>query len=439
MEVASGAPGRPAAGSAAAVVSLASASTTGDRATPTGFGEVDRVLGGGFVDGSVTLVGGEPGVGKSTLLVQLAASLSGPDRPVLYMAGEESAAQVAARARRVGADGTHVLLAAETDLAAVVATIAEHRPGLVVIDSIQTMVDADLGSAPGSVAQVRHCAQVLTAVAKATGVAMVLVGHVTKDGAVAGPKILEHVVDTVVLFEGDGRDGLRILRAVKHRFGPTGEIGLFEMRESGLVAVESPSETLLGGRRCGVSGSVVAVTREGRRPVLVEIQALVVGTTAPSPRRSTRGLDAPRLAQILAVLERHGGIALSKSDVYCSAVGGVRLVDPGADLALAVALASAADERVVADHVAVCGEVGLAGEIRGIRDPDQRVAEAARLGFTRVVGPLAGARRPPGVEVVVVETVAEALAATGVGAVAAHQPRVGADARQRHRPTRPIG
>jgi DNA repair protein RadA/Sms len=367
---------------------IAEVGTEASPTLPTGIDEVDRVLGGGLVPGSVTLVGGEPGIGKSTLLLQLAASVAATGRRVLYVTAEESATQVRSRAERLGAVVADLWLVAETSVPRVVAVIDEVDPEVVIVDSVQALVVPELGSAPGSVAQVRESAFRLVTEARARGTATVLVGHVTKDGALAGPRVLEHVVDTVVSFEGDRHGGLRLLRATKHRFGSTADVGVFEMGEAGLRAVADPSGMFLADRRPGVAGSVVAAVVEGRRPVLVEVQALVGRSNLPSPRRSAQGLDGGRLALLLAVLERRVGLeGLAGADVHTLAVGGVRLAEPGADLAVAMAVASAFLDVPVPAEVAVYGEVGLAGEVRRVGRGAERLAEAGRLGFTRVLGP----------------------------------------------------
>jgi DNA repair protein RadA/Sms len=364
----------------------------GVQATPSfsvGVGEVDRVLGGGLVPGGVTLVGGEPGIGKSTLLLQVAAGVAASGRRVLYVTAEESAAQIRLRAERLGAVADNLWVVAETAVARIVTLLDDVAPDMVVVDSVQALVAPDLSSAPGSVAQVRECAFALVSEARTRNTATVLVGHVTKDGALAGPRVLEHVVDTVLEFEGDRHGGLRLLRATKHRFGSTSDVGVFEMAGDGLRGVADPSGMFLADRRPGVPGSVVAGVLEGRRPLLVEVQALVGASSTPSPRRTAQGLDAGRLNLLLAVLERRVRLAdLGGLDVHTLAVGGVRLAEPGVDLAVAVAVASAIADVAVAPDVAVFGEVGLTGEVRQVGRADERVAEARRLGYTTVVGPV---------------------------------------------------
>ncbi len=360
--------------------------TAAGRPQPTGIAELDRVLGGGLVPGSVTLLGGEPGVGKSTLLTQLLAWWPGR---TLYVSAEESAQQVRLRAERLGSLNPDTWLVAETSLPHILAAIAEVQPTLVVVDSIQSIADPQVGSPPGSVAQVRGCAHRLVVEAKHRDVPVVLVGHVTKDGTLAGPRVLEHVVDTVLSFEGDRHHALRLLRAVKHRFGPTNELGVFEMAGPGLIGVPDASRLFLTDRRSGVAGSAVSPTLEGHRPLLVEVQALTnpVPPGAP-PRRSAQGLDSGRLALLLAVLQRRAGLPMSANEVFASAVGGVRLTEPGADLAICVAVVSALTGHPVPADAVVFGEVGLAGEVRQAGQAARRIAESARMGFRRAVVPL---------------------------------------------------
>jgi len=383
-------------------------------AQPTGIDELDRVLGGGLVPGSTTLVGGEPGIGKSTLLLQALSSLAGRGVRCLLASAEESKQQVRLRAERLGALDPALWLVSETSLPAILAAVEQVGPRVAVVDSIQTVFDPELGSAPGSVGQVRECAHRLVRVAKERGVAIVLVGHVTKDGSLAGPRVLEHVVDTVLAFEGDRHHGLRMLRAHKHRFGPVGELGLFDMGDAGLQGVPDPSGLLLGDRREGVAGSVVTPAMEGHRPLLVELQALVSTTKLAMPRRSAQGLDQGRMALVLAVLERQTGVSLSGSDVYTSAVGGVRVVEPSADLALALALASAVTGVSLPENLVACGEVGLTGEVRHTGRLDRRLAESWRLGFERAVVPASAPAGPAGMELIRVPTLGSALSEFGV-------------------------
>lgn len=358
---------------------------TSAAATSTGIGEFDRVVDGGLVPGSVTLVSGEPGIGKSTLLLQIVGAWAGTS---LYVSAEESAQQVRLRADRLGVEGKSIFLISAMSIGDIVTAIDKVKPTLIVVDSIQTIADENVESAPGSVTQVRECAFRLVQEAKARNVAVILVGHVTKDGNIAGPRLLEHVVDTVVSFEGDRLHALRMVRAIKHRFGTTNELGLFEMTEHGLIGVPDASNMLLADRQHGVAGSVVVPTIDGQRPLLVEVQALTTRVNAGmTPRRSAQGVESSRLAMLLAVLERRANISFSSLEVYASVVGGVRLNDPGSDLALCLALASAAlDKPVHADLVAL-GEVGLGGEIRHVTHLERRIIEAERMGFHRVLIP----------------------------------------------------
>jgi DNA repair protein RadA/Sms len=381
-------------------------------ARPTGLGELDRVLGGGLVPGSVTVVGGEPGIGKSTLLLQALAAMARGGARCLLVTAEESAQQVRLRAERLDAIAPDLHLVAETALPWVLAHIAELRPDVVVVDSVQTIFDPELASAPGSVGQVRECAARLVREAKERGTAIVLVGHVTKEGALAGPRVLEHVVDTVLAFEGDRHHALRLLRAVKHRFGSTSELGLFEMTEGGMAGVPDPSGLFLADRRAGVAGSVVVPTMEGHRPLLVEVQALVSTSTLAQPRRSAQGLDSGRLALLLAVLEQRCEAPFSGIDVHASAVGGVRVVEPGADLAVALALMSSRTGRPLPSDLVACGEVGLGGELRQVSQTARRLAEAARLGFRRAVVPASAPEPPSGTVALRAATLGEAIALT---------------------------
>ena len=345
------------------------------------------MLGGGLVAGSVTLVGGEPGVGKSTLLLQAAASLANDGARCLYVSGEESAAQVQGRAARIGALVDGLWFSSESDVRAVVALIDELDPDLLVVDSIQTAHDPELGSTPGTVTQVRGSAQVLIEVTKRRRVATLLVGHVTKEGGLAGPRVLEHAVDTVLSFGGDRHHALRLLRAVKHRFASTDELGLFEMGEHGLVGVPDPSALFLADRRGGMPGSVVVPTLEGHRPLLVEVQALVVPAAPGGPRRSVQGIDASRVSLLAAVLEQRVDLSLSSFDIYVSVVGGVRVTEPGSDLAIALAIVSAVIGHALPSDLVALGEIGLAGELRQVAQTPRRVAEARRLGFDQIVVP----------------------------------------------------
>lgn len=387
------------------VVALADVDADEAERIPTGIGELDRVLGGGIVPGSLVLLGGEPGVGKSTLLTMALAAIA-EHRSALLVTGEESAAQVRLRAERIGGAG-RIRVVPETDLDAVCATIAHERPAVCVVDSVQTLWTADLGSAPGSVAQVREAAGGLLRVAKEHGVAVILVGHVTKDGAVAGPKVLEHLVDCVLLFEGDRGGELRVLRAAKNRFGATSELGVFTMTGRGLEAVEDPS-ALLGRDELGATGSVVACTLEGSRPLLLEVQALVSPSELPQPRRLANGIDRNRLAMLLAVLSRHAGLALGSADVFANVVGGVRVDDPAVDLAVALAVTSAARGTPTGPVVAI-GEIGLTGRLRPVAQVERRLQEAARLGIGQAIVP-PGAPAVPGIVTRSAGSVGEALA-----------------------------
>jgi DNA repair protein RadA/Sms len=395
-------------------VPIAEVDPTEFTARPTGVGELDRVLGGGLVPGSVTLLGGEPGIGKSTVLLQAAAEVAAAGRTVLYLSGEESPQQIRLRAERLGALHPRLYLAAETALPHVIGAIEAVDPALVVVDSVQTLTHPELASAPGSVAQVRECANRLVQEAKARSCAVVLVGHVTKEGSLAGPRVLEHVVDTVLAFEGDRHHALRLLRVVKHRFGSTQELGLFEMTETGLRGVPDPSGLFLADRRIGVPGSVVVPTIEGARPMLVELQALVAHSNLPSPRRSAQGVDSGRLSMLLAVLERRVGAPVAQADVYALAVGGVRVTEPGADLALALAVASAIQGVPLDAGLVACGEIGLGGELRQVAHTPRRLAEAARLGFTRAVVPYSAPQDVEGIQLVRVGTLPDAIDRLGL-------------------------
>ncbi|MET3604530.1 DNA repair protein RadA/Sms [Sphaerotilus sulfidivorans] len=357
--------------------------------TPTGLEELDRVLGGGIVEGGVVLIGGDPGIGKSTLLLQAAEALS-RQMGVLYVTGEESGAQVALRARRLGLEGLQLRLLAEIGLERILATLAAEQPAFCVIDSIQTLFSEQLSSAPGSVAQVRECAAQLTRVAKSSGCTIVLVGHVTKEGALAGPRVLEHIVDTVLYFEGDTHSSFRLVRAIKNRFGAVNEIGVFAMTDKGLKGVTNPSAIFLSTQGEPVPGACVLVTLEGTRPMLVEIQALV-DAGGPSPRRLSVGLDRDRLAMLLAVLHRHAGVSCADQDVFVNAVGGVRIGEPAADLAVLLAIQSSLRGRALPKGFIAFGEVGLAGEVRPAPRGQDRLKEAAKLGFSVALVPRANA------------------------------------------------
>ncbi len=383
------------------------------RETPrhtTGLSEFDRVLGGGLVEGGVVLLGGDPGIGKSTLLMQALAAMS-PRLRTLYISGEESADQIALRARRLTLAGADIPLLTEIRLETILATLEAEKPKVAVVDSIQTLYTEALASAPGSVAQVRECAQALTRYAKTSGAAIVLVGHVTKEGALAGPRVLEHMVDTVLYFEGDASSSFRLIRAFKNRFGAVNELGVFAMTDTGLKGVANPSALFLCRDNRQVPGSCVVVALEGTRPLLVEIQALVDSAHTPTPRRLTVGLDASRLAMLLAVLHRHGGIGCYDQDVFVNAVGGVRISEPAADLAVILAVVSSIRNRALPHDLAVFGEIGLGGEIRPVQRGQERLKEAAKLGFRHVLAPRANLPKhpPSGLMVMGVGTLAEAL------------------------------
>lgn len=376
-----------------------------------GIAEFDRVLGGGLVAGSLVLIGGTPGIGKSTLLLQSMDLVAKSSGKVLYISGEESIQQIHLRGTRMGVNATSLFILAETSLEKILAHIHRLKPDVVVVDSIQTVFTSSLESAPGSVSQVRESAGRLMMLAKGTGIPVMLVGHVTKDGSIAGPRVLEHMVDTVLYFEGDAGHPFRILRAVKNRFGSTNEIGVFEMKEGGLVEVKNPSELFLAERPLGVSGSVVVATVEGSRPLLVEMQALVTGSPLGMPRRTTIGVDHNRLALLVAVLEKKVGLSLAGQDIFLNVAGGVKLNEPAADLGMMVAVASSHLDKPVDPHCLVLGEVGLAGEVRGISQPEIRIKEAAKFGFKRCILPTGNIKQLKirGMELIGVKTVEEAL------------------------------
>lgn len=358
----------------------------------TGMNELDRVLGGGLVEGAVILLGGDPGIGKSTLLLQTIALIA-KQRQVLYVSGEESAQQVALRAQRLGLDAEGINLLAEIRLEAILTTLKQHNPAVVVIDSIQTMYSDQITSAPGSVSQVRECAAQLTRIAKQMGIAMIFVGHVTKDGAIAGPRVLEHMVDTVLYFEGDQHSNYRMIRAIKNRFGAANELGVFAMTDTGLKGVSNPSALFLASYRDDVAGSCVLVTQEGTRPLLVEIQSLVDDAHGFTPKRLTVGLEQNRLAMLLAVLNRHAGIACFDQDVFLNAVGGVKISEPAADLAVILAMLSSFRNKPLPQKMVAFGEIGLSGEIRPVPRGQERLKEAEKLGFKRAIIPHANLPR----------------------------------------------
>ncbi|MGQ0652598.1 MAG: DNA repair protein RadA [Betaproteobacteria bacterium] len=401
---------RPSAAPAARAVALADVQAKALARLPTGFDELDRALGGGLVPAQVVLIGGDPGIGKSTLLLQALATPAFRQKN-LYVSGEESADQVALRARRLGVDAGGVALVAETQLERILGALESARPQVAVIDSIQTLWSEALQSAPGSVAQVRECAAQLTRHAKSSGAALILIGHVTKEGAIAGPRVLEHIVDTVLYFEGDPQSTFRLVRATKNRFGAVNELGVFAMTEKGLKGVSNPSRLFLSTHQQPVSGSCVLATLEGTRPLLVEIQALVDSTHAPNARRLSVGLEQNRLAMLLAVMHRHAGLATWEQDVFVNAVGGVRVSEPAADLAVSLAIVSSLTDRPVREKTVVFGEVGLAGEVRPAPRGQERLKEAAKLGFEKAIVPAANLPKGKvaGLEVLGVERIDQAV------------------------------
>lgn len=377
---------------------------------PTGVSEFDRVLGGGLVPGGVVLIGGDPGIGKSTLLLQTLCHI-GTARKAIYVSGEESPQQIAMRAKRLGLDASPISLLAEINLEKIIATLQKHQPDIAVIDSIQTVYSEALQSAPGSVAQVRECSAQLTRLAKQAGITVILVGHVTKEGALAGPRVLEHIVDTVLYFEGDQNSSFRLIRAFKNRFGAVNELGVFAMTEKGLREVTNPSALFLSHHSEQVSGSCITVTMEGTRPLLIEIQALVDESHAPNAKRLCVGLEQNRLAMLLAVLHRHAGVACFDQDVFINAVGGVKIGEPAVDLAVILAIVSSLKNKPLDSKLIVFGEVGLAGEVRPVQRGQERLKEAAKLGFTKAIVPKANApkQKIAGLEVIAVERLEQAL------------------------------
>lgn len=395
----------------ARIVRLNDVTADDDTRVTTGIRELDRVLGGGIVPGSLVLVGGDPGIGKSTLLLQVCQRLAG-EKKVLYISGEESQAQIKLRANRMGKFAQGLYLLCETNLEIIRGVIEKERPELVIIDSIQTMYSEDVSSAPGSVSQVRESTNVFMQLAKGLCIPIFIVGHVTKEGTVAGPRVLEHMVDTVLYFEGDRHASYRILRAVKNRFGSTNEIGVFEMRQTGLEEVENPSEYMLSGRPEQASGSVVACSMEGTRPILIEIQALVCHSNFGMPRRTAAGTDYNRVNLLMAVLEKRLGMALGSSDAYVNIAGGIKMNEPAIDLGIVMALVSSYRNRPVDEKTIVFGEVGLSGEVRAVNMPEQRVAEAKKLGFETCILPevcLKMVKGIKGIRLVGVKTVADAV------------------------------
>ena len=398
----------------ALVVTLSSVETDEDDRMLTGIEELDRVLGGGIVKGSLVLVGGDPGIGKSTLLLQVCQRLSASGRKLLYISGEESLKQIKLRANRMGEFTENLYLLCETSLGIIRGIIEQHKPDMVVIDSIQTMYNEEVGSAPGSVSQVRESTNVFMQLAKGLNISIFIVGHVTKEGTVAGPRVLEHMVDTVLYFEGDRHASYRILRGVKNRFGSTNEVGVFEMRKEGLAEVKNPSEFMLSGKPEHASGSVVACAMEGTRPMLMEIQALVCKSNFGMPRRTAAGLDYNRVNLLMAVLEKRLGLPLSSYDAYVNIAGGIRMNEPAADLGIVMAIASSYKNRPIAEDVIMFGEVGLSGEVRAVTMPEQRVAEAKKLGFKTCVIPEVSVKavgEVRGVTIIGVKSVGEAISA----------------------------
>lgn len=384
-QAAAGSPG----GRAGKPVKLSEIDIREDNRVKTGMDELDRVLGGGVVQGSMVLVGGDPGIGKSTLLLQVCKLLSDLGHKILYISGEESLQQIKMRARRIGEFNENLRLLCETNLETISTTIENEKPEAVIIDSIQTMYNEEISSAPGSVSQVRESTGILMKIAKGSGISVFIVGHVTKDGSVAGPRVLEHMVDTVLYFEGDRHASYRILRSVKNRFGSTNEIGVFEMQERGLVEVKNPSQVMLNGRPTDASGTVVVCSLEGTRPILIEIQALVTKTNFGLPRRTSVGIDYNRVNLLMAVLEKRAGLALGNCDAYVNLAGGMKLGEPAIDLGIVVAIISSYKNRTVDPDTLIFGEVGLSGEVRGVSQAQQRVKEAEKMGFTTCIMPKA--------------------------------------------------
>ncbi len=396
----------------AQVVTLSGIEADEDDRMDTGIEELNRVLGGGIVKGSLVLVGGDPGIGKSTLLLQVCQRLSAAGRKLLYISGEESLKQIKLRANRMGEFTDNLYLLCETSLDIIRGIIEQQKPDMVVIDSIQTMYNEEVGSAPGSVSQVRESTNIFMQLAKGLSISIFIVGHVTKEGTVAGPRVLEHMVDTVLYFEGDRHASYRILRGVKNRFGSTNEIGVFEMRKEGLTEVKNPSEFMLSGKPEHASGSVVACAIEGTRPMLMEIQALVCKTNFGMPRRTAAGLDYNRVNLLMAVLEKRLGLPLSSYDAYVNIAGGIRLNEPAADLGIVLAIASSYKNRPIAEDVIVFGEVGLSGEVRAVSMPEQRVSEAKKLGFTTCILPEVSVKtvgKVEGMRIIGVKSVGEAI------------------------------
>lgn len=391
---------------------LSEVSMSNEERVKTGIEELDRVLGGGIVHGSLTLVGGDPGIGKSTLLLQVCRKLSEAGQKVLYISGEESLRQIKIRANRIGEFKDNLYLLCETNLDIIEETLKGEKPDMVVIDSIQTMYSEEVSAAPGSVSQVRESTNRLLQLAKGMNISIFIVGHVTKEGTVAGPRVLEHMVDTVLYFEGDRHASYRILRGVKNRFGSTNEIGVFEMREEGLAEVRNPSEFMLNGRPEGASGSIVVCSMEGTRPILIEIQALVCGSNFQIPRRQTTGTDFNRVNLLMAVLEKRAGLQMAGCDAYVNIAGGIKVVEPAIDLGIVMAIVSSFKNRAMDDKMLVFGEVGLSGEVRAVNMAEQRVQEAKKLGFTTCVLPAVcaeGIKGQKGMRIIGVRSVRDAI------------------------------
>ena len=400
----------------AGIVALKDIKTNDEERILTRIGELDRVLGGGIVPGSLVLVGGDPGIGKSTLLLQVCQRLCEDKKQVLYISGEESLRQIKLRANRMGEFREELYLLCETNLEVIRSVIEKRKPDIVVIDSIQTMYSEDVASAPGSVSQVRESTNVFMQLAKGLGISIFIVGHVTKEGTVAGPRVLEHMVDTVLYFEGDRHASYRILRGVKNRFGSTNEIGVFEMRQNGLVEVENPSEFMLNGKPEHASGSVVACSMEGTRPILIEIQALVCGSSFGVPRRTAAGTDYNRVNLLMAVLEKRLGLHLSNYDAYVNIAGGVKMNEPAIDLGIVMAIVSSYKNKAIDEKTIVFGEVGLSGEVRAVSMPEQRVAEAKKLGFTTCVIPevcMEMVKGMQGIKIIGVKNIGDAVGLLG--------------------------
>jgi len=400
------------------VVTLTQVNVESDTRVVTNIGELDRVLGGGLVQGSLILVGGDPGIGKSTLLLQVCQRLSKSQKKVLYISGEESLKQIKLRANRMGEFTEDLTLLCETSLELIRSVIERNKPDMVVVDSIQTMYSEEIGSAPGSVTQVRETTNTLMQIAKGLGITIFIVGHVTKEGTVAGPRVLEHMVDTVLYFEGDRHASYRILRGVKNRFGSTNEIGVFEMQQSGLREVENPSEFMLNGKAEGASGSIVACSIEGTRPILIEVQALVCQSNFGMPRRTAAGADYNRVNLLMAVLEKRAGLNLANCDAYINIAGGMRMNEPAIDLGIVLAIVSSYRNIAIDSKTITFGEVGLGGEVRGVNMPEQRVMEAKKLGFTKCILPqvslemlqgINGAEEVEGIKIVGVRNIKEAI------------------------------